>query len=179
MKYLIISDIHGSLDSMKYLEEKFIELKCDKIICLGDILYHGPRNDLPMSYNPKEVIKIVDKLRDNFIWVKGNCDAEVDEMVLKMNALERYMLSINHRDVIFVHGHHLSKYDIDYSLKKLSVIIHGHYHVFDISDISDYTFISIGSASIPKDNKMQYGILDDNRIVIFDFNDFIIGEYNI
>lgn len=179
MRYLIISDIHGSLNSMKYLEKKFDELLCDKIICLGDILYHGPRNDLPLSYNPKEVIKIIDRFRNDFIWIKGNCDAEVDEMVLKMRALERYNLSINQRKVIFTHGHHLSKYDIDYSIDKNSIIVHGHYHVFDISIVNDYTFISIGSASLPKDNKMQYGILDDNRIVIYDFNDCILGDYII
>ena len=82
MKYLIVSDIHGSKDSANIIKDKFLSQKCDKIILLGDILYHGPRNDLPESYHPKSVITILNELSNNIIAVKGNCDAEVDQMVL-------------------------------------------------------------------------------------------------
>lgn len=82
MKYLIISDIHGSAKYLKLALQAYDDLKCDKIIILGDILYHGPRNDLPEEYAPKECIALLNPLSSNIEAVCGNCDAEVDQMVL-------------------------------------------------------------------------------------------------
>ena len=79
MKFLVLTDIHGSSKFLKLAMEKYNELKCEKILLLGDILYHGPRNDLPLEYNPKEVISILNSYKDKILCVKGNCDAEVDD----------------------------------------------------------------------------------------------------
>ena len=96
MKYLIASDLHGSSSSAQFLIERFNELKCDKLILLGDILYHGPRNDLPLNYNPKEVIALLNPLAYNIIAINGNCDAEVDQMVLKFKLnITKYHLKQN------------------------------------------------------------------------------------
>lgn len=179
MKYLLISDIHGDLKAMDSLEKKFNDLHCEGIICLGDLLYHGPRNDLPSFYNPKKVIEIIKKHLDHFIWVKGNCDAEVDDMVIGKAAIKEFRFSINNRDVIFTHGHHLSRFEPRKNLNKNSVIIYGHYHVFDISQIDGNIYINIGSPTIPKDGIPQYGVLDGNTIEVFSLDDKLIGRYEI
>ena len=89
MKYLVVSDIHGSSESCNNFIDKFNQFKADKIIILGDILYHGPRNDLPDFYNPKKVISMLNPLADKIIAVRGNCDAEVDQMVLDFKIHEK------------------------------------------------------------------------------------------
>ncbi len=174
MKYLIITDIHGSLPAMEKLVKKFTENRCDKFICLGDVLYHGPRNDLPQGYNPKEVAKIIDHYHDRFIWIRGNCDAEVDEMVLKLKSYKRISKIINGRKIIFVHGHHLPESE---TLEDSNVVIYGHYHVFKMNCEQGVYYINIGSPSIPKDGIPQYGILDDEKIEIRTMDDKKLGVY--
>ena len=108
MRYLVCSDIHGSIDSVERIIDLFKKYSCDKIICLGDILYHGPRNDLPLNYNPKACIKILNEYKDYIIAIKGNCDAEVDQMVLNFKILEDSYLSIGDNLYYLCHGHHLN-----------------------------------------------------------------------
>lgn len=178
MKYLVFSDLHGSFPMIEKLIVIFNEKKCDKIICLGDMLYHGPRNDLPDGYNPKKVIQELKEYRDKIIWIQGNCDAEVDEMVLGLKYVKKKKITINNKNIILTHGHHLSKYDIDEKLNENDVVIYGHYHVFDITIINNVTYINIGSPSIPKDGISQYAIIDNENMNIYNFNGDIIGEYN-
>ena len=92
MKILIASDIHGSLKYCKELVERYNEEKCDKLILLGDVLYHGPRNDLPEEYNPKGVIALLNGMADEILCVRGNCEAEVDDMVLSFPVLAEYAI---------------------------------------------------------------------------------------
>ena len=99
MKYLVVSDIHGSIDSAEILIEKFLANKCDKILLLGDILYHGPRNDLPNKYAPKQVITLLNQYQDKIIAIKGNCDAEVDEMVLSFKIKKDHTLNIKGKKI--------------------------------------------------------------------------------
>ena len=82
MKYMVASDIHGSIGAAELIINKYREIKADKLVLLGDLLYHGPRNDLPADYDPKAVIKLLNSVKDEIIAVRGNCDAEVDQMVL-------------------------------------------------------------------------------------------------
>ena len=178
MRYLLISDVHGSYGAIKKVEEIILNNNFDKIISLGDILYHGPRNDLPSEYSPKKVIEIVKKYHDKFVFIQGNCDAEVDSMVLNCKFKKKYKIKINNRYVYFTHGHHLSKYEPDLSLDKESIVIYGHYHVFDISNINDVTYLNVGSTSIPKDNISQYAILDDEAVTVYNLdNNEVIGKY--
>ena len=93
MKYLVISDIHGGIQGAGLISSLYDSV--DKILILGDILYHGPRNDLPKDYNPKECIKLLNELKDDIIWIRGNCDAEVDEMVLNFKVSEKLDLNLN------------------------------------------------------------------------------------
>ena len=90
MKLFIASDIHGSAFFAKKMIDAFEKEKCDKILLLGDILYHGPRNDLPKEYNPKQVIDLLNNYASIITSVRGNCDGEVDQMVLKFPILSDY-----------------------------------------------------------------------------------------
>ena len=179
MKYLVFSDLHGSYTLLERLLEEFINKKCDKIICLGDLLYHGPRNDLPSGYAPKKVIEVLKPLMDKFIWVQGNCDAEVDEMVLNIKFKKKHYLTINNRKIVLTHGHHLSRFDIDETLASGTIVLYGHYHVFDISNINNVTYINIGSPSIPKDGIPQYAVIDDNVLTVYNIDNEVIGNYVI
>lgn len=177
MKYLIVSDIHGSKDSANIIKDKFLSQKCDKIILLGDILYHGPRNDLPESYHPKSVITILNELSNNIIAVKGNCDAEVDQMVLNFKILDEYSFVHNNKVIYCTHGHHVNylkptKYEVDY-------VFHGHTHIIRKDVVNNVTYINIGSITIPKENTAKcYGILEEN-LKIYDINDNLILSINI
>ena len=95
MKYLVISDIHGSAEAANIAIEAYKLHHCDYILCLGDILYHGPRNDLPSSYAPKQVISLLNPLKDKIIAVRGNCDAEVDQMVLDFSITSDYIFYLS------------------------------------------------------------------------------------
>lgn len=177
-KYLLISDVHGSYKAMKRIEEIIMYNNFEKIICLGDILYHGPRNDLPDEYSPKKVIEIVKKYLDKFVFIQGNCDAEVDSMVLNCHFIKKKRMKFGNRIIYFTHGHHLSRYDVDESLEKNSIVIYGHYHIFNISNINGVIYFNIGSTSIPKDGICQYGILNEQKISVLSLDDnSLIGEY--
>ena len=164
MKYFIVSDIHGSYKYAKILIDKYNELKCDKILLLGDILYHGPRNDLPEEYNPKEVIKLLNQYQDKIIAIKGNCDAEVDEMVLSFKINNSYDDIINGIKTHLEHGHHLDIYNGD-----AKIILYGHTHIPTLENKNNQTFINPGSISIPKANSSySYTIWDNNEIIGYD-----------
>ena len=106
MKWFIASDIHGSAYWCKAMLEKFSEERADRILLLGDILYHGPRNDLPQDYAPKEVIAMLSGLKDSILSVRGNCDCEVDQMVLPFPVLSDYkVIDLGNRLVFATHGH--------------------------------------------------------------------------
>ena len=166
MRYLVVSDIHGSYDSAEHIKRLFEEEKCDKIICLGDVLYHGPRNDLPENYGPKKVIPILNELADKIICVKGNCDAEVDQMVLKFKIHDDYNLDFNNTHYYLVHGHHLSFDETD-MMEKGSVVLYGHYHIPSKKIFNEVSYFNVGSITLPKENSPRsYGILDENGIVL-------------
>jgi len=110
MKYLVISDIHGSSYYANKINEIYKKESPDKIILLGDLYYHGPRNPLTKEYNPMEVSKIFNSLKDKILCIKGNCDAEVDEMISEFKFNESITLEINRLKFFFTHGH---KYNIE------------------------------------------------------------------
>lgn len=175
MKYLIASDIHGSEESAKIVIDKFEKLNADKIILLGDILYHGPRNDLPEHYNPKKVFEILNKYADKIIAVRGNCDAEVDQMVLKFTLYDNYEFCENGIDYFLTHGHKISA-ESPANLKKGTVVLHGHTHIYQKADVNSVTYLNIGSITIPKENtKRCYAVLNETGVKLFDLNDKAIN----
>lgn len=177
---MIISDLHGSWKAMKKLI-RVMELKHpDGILFLGDLLYHGPRNDLPEEYDPKKVAAFFASYSGKLIWIRGNCDAEVDEMVTGKTFVRQKTIHRKARKIVLTHGHHLSRFDPSAHLKAGNIVIYGHYHVFDITDIDGITYLNIGSASIPKDGIAQYGWIDSDGVYVYALEDNrLIGELKL
>jgi putative phosphoesterase len=163
MKLFFISDIHGSIYYLRKALERFEEEKADFIVILGDILYHGARNPLPLEYNPKEVIALLNSYAERIIAVRGNCDSEVDEMVIDFPIMATYSNILhNNRRLFLTHGHIYNDDNMP-PLADGDVFIHGHSHILRAEKIDNIYFINPGSITLPKeDNPHTYGILDGN-----------------
>ena len=170
MKLLIASDIHGDIESAKIIIEAFGKNECDKILLLGDILYHGPRNDLPGRYAPKEVIALLNEYSDKILSVRGNCDTEVDQMVLNFPVLADYaILSLDGLTVYATHGHNYNT-KTPPPLASGDILLHGHTHVIRAEEFGNKnTYINPGSITLPKENCPRSYIVYENRR--FDFYD--------
>ena len=157
MKLLIASDIHGSAACCRQLLARIEEFAPDRILLLGDLLYHGPRNDLPEEYAPKQVIPMLNGLKDRIAAVRGNCEAEVDQMVLEFPVLADYaqLLFPDGRTLFATHGHH---FDPDHlpPLPAGSAFAFGHLHVKQLEWKGDTLILNPGSVSIPKDGARSY-----------------------
>ncbi len=171
MKWFIASDIHGSAYYCKKMLASFEKEKADKMLLLGDILYHGPRNDLPKDYNPKEVIELLNALKDKILCVRGNCDTEVDQMVLKFPILADYCIITDADKVVYAtHGHNFNENSLP-PLGKGDILLHGHTHVPKCTAHENYTYINPGSVSIPKENSHHGYLLLENGVFTWkDFN---------
>lgn len=178
MKIFVISDIHGSIKYLRDFMNIFNKENGDTLVILGDVLYHGPRNPLPLEYNPLEVIKLLNEYKEKIIWVKGNCDGEVDEMVLDFKYVERGILFYNNRKIYLTHGH---KENVDnFKLLKNDVLLHGHSHVNFIKEKDGCIIANPGSLSLPKENtKNSYLIIDDNKLAIYSLEQEKLYEINL
>lgn len=167
MKLMIASDIHGSAFYLKKLIERYNEEKPERILLLGDLLYHGPRNDLPKGYEPKEVIELLNNLKNEIWCVRGNCDAEVDQMVLKFPIMsDTMMLFVDGHTIFATHGHLYNEERLPL-IKKGDILLHGHSHVQALKVTEDYVYINPGSVSIPKEgNKNSYILYENNTFTI-------------
>ena len=165
MKWLIASDIHGSEFYCKKLLKAFEREGADKILLLGDVLYHGPRNNLPKDYAPKSVISMLNALKEKIMCVRGNCDTEVDQMVLEFPVLADYaILAVGNRMIYATHGH---KYGPDKlpPLQEGDALLFGHIHVPKCYTENGILILNPGSVSIPKENsEHSYMILDDSKL---------------
>lgn len=157
MNLMIISDIHGSLD---YLEKALVEYKAgdfDKLVILGDILYHGPRNPLPKGHGPAQVAVLLNEMKNDIIAVRGNCDAEVDQMVLEFPMRgDYYQMEINGQDLFFSHGH-LFDNQVPEFLSEGTIYIQGHTHIPMDQMVNGVRHLNPGSIALPKaDSKHSY-----------------------
>ncbi|MBE6143633.1 MAG: phosphodiesterase [Erysipelotrichaceae bacterium] len=176
--YVICSDVHGSITTLRKVVDFFLINKFDKLIILGDLLYHGPRNNIPRGYNPKEVIKLLNPLKDKIVMVKGNCEAEVDQMVLDFKIHNKKKIMYNLKTIYLEHGHHLDKENSNY--QKGDIVFYGHTHVSKCERINGITFINPGSITLPKENtKKSFIALVNGRILLLDLNSKIIDEYYV
>lgn len=175
MKLIIASDLHGSLKYTKKLEELINKEQPEKILLLGDLLYHGARNSLPEEYSTMEVANILNKYSNKIIAVRGNCDSEVDDMVTEFDIMLDYQsIEVDGETFYLTHGHLLNKYA---NLFENNYVISGHTHVY----LLDGKNINPGSVGIPKINKEHTCILYENKIFkLINLEDFsIIKEYDI
>ena len=166
MKWMIASDLHGSAYYCRKMLEAFEREGADRLFLLGDLLYHGPRNDLPREYAPKEVIPLLNGKKEKLLCVRGNGDAEVDQMVLEFPVLADYaVLPVGQRLIYATHGH-------IYHVKNLpplapgDVLLHGHTHVPAWTEFGQGNlYLNPGSVSIPKENSPHsYMTLEGNTM---------------
>lgn len=169
MKLFFMSDIHGSLKYAKLGIDAFIKEKADYMAILGDVLYHGPRNPLPEEYNPKEVANLINKYKNKIIGVRGNCDADVDQMLLEYPCMMDYnVILADNKRVFITHGHIYNEKNM-LNMAEDDVLIYGHTHIPVAKKENDIYIINPGSISYPKENNPHsYGILEDNVFYIKD-----------
>ena len=163
MKLMIASDIHGSAAYCRKLIEAMKQEKPNKLLLLGDLLYHGPRNALPLEYNPGEVANLLNSVKESILCVRGNCDTEVDQMLLSFPILADYACVFWQGKTIFAtHGHHFSP-DSMPPLNEGDILLNGHTHVPALTETDGILYLNPGSVSIPKeDSPHGYMILDES-----------------
>ncbi len=166
MKLMIASDIHGSAYFCRQLVERFHDENPTKLVLLGDILYHGPRNALPQDYNPQAVAQMLNTIAQNVIWVKGNCDADIDQMLLQFPVVENTVLFVDGRTIFASHGH-VYNMQTPPALANGDVLLNGHFHVPTAETFgNDNLYVNCGSVSIPKENSPHcYLVLQDGTFV--------------
>lgn len=169
MKYLVISDIHGSSYYAKKIDEIYNKENPDKIILLGDLYYHPMRGIGPNDcekYNPIEVATILNKYKDKILCTRGNCDAEICDKISNFKIEDYIELNINGVDFFFSHGH---KYNIDNVPPTGKVVVYGHLHIGFIKEEYGVIFVNAGSISLPRrGSENSYLIIVDNEIVLKD-----------
>ena len=185
MKLMFASDIHGSAFYCRRMLELYKNSGAKRLVLLGDILYHGPRNDLPREYAPKEVIAMLNPLKDELLAVRGNCDTEVDQMVLEFPILADYgLLLVGETRLYATHGHVYNENQLP-PLTDGDELIHGHTHLLEAKEITaeDGRRIKIlnpGSVSIPKGgNPATYALLEDGVFTILTLDGDVVRQISL
>ena len=180
MKYMFASDVHGSAYYCRKMLEAYQAEKAVRLMLLGDILYHGPRNNLPKDYAPKEVIAMLNPMKNDICAVRGNCEAEVDQMVLDFPVMADYCVILEgNRTIYATHGHVYNEGHLP-PLKEGDILIHGHTHVLKAEQREGYILLNPGSVSIPKEgNPPTYAVLEDKVFTIKDFDGNIVREMRL
>ena len=162
MKLLIASDIHGSALYCGELLKAYDREKADRLLLLGDLLYHGPRNDLPRDYDPKAVTALLNSRQGDIMAVRGNCDADIDQVVLSFPIWADYALLAEGKRLIFVTHGHLFNLDSLPPLHEGDILLHGHTHVPACETRNGVTYLNPGSLSMPKEGSAHsYMTLED------------------
>ncbi len=188
MKYLVISDIHGGALELQKALRYYDKFECDYIVLLGDILNHGPRNTVPKSYDPMKVGELLNLVKQKIIAIRGNCDSEVDSMVLNFpcNAPYAYInlkLKNKYQKIFLTHGH---LYDIDtdkciekLGLEKGDIVLSGHTHIAGIFKKGNgIVNINPGSITIPKGGtKAGFAIINEDNIVLYSLEGEVVDSY--
>ena len=162
MRLMFASDIHGSEAWCRKLLEAYEQERAQKLFLLGDLLYHGPRNDLPDGYAPKAVISLLNSVKDELLCVRGNCDTEVDQMVLDFPIMqESALIFADGTEFLLSHGHHINPQNLS-NVKKNTVLLNGHTHVPKYETVNGVYCLNCGSVAIPKENSPRSYLIYDN-----------------
>ena len=180
MKLMFASDIHGSAYYCEKMLECYRREQAERLWILGDILYHGPRNDLPEEYAPKKVIAMLNEIKEEICAVRGNCDTEVDQMVLEFPILADYsLLAVDGLRLYATHGH---VYNEQHMLPLMpgDILIHGHTRIYEAKKSGEHVILNPGSVSIPKGgNPPTYAILEDGVFSIKDLDGQVLKEIGL
>lgn len=180
MKLMFASDIHGDALCCQKMLDCFDAEKAEKLILLGDLLYHGPRNDLPPDYAPKKVIELLNARKEQLLCVRGNCDTEVDQMVLQFPILADYAAVFERGHMFFLtHGHIHNLQNLP-PLAEGTILIHGHTHVQTVTEGDGIVYLNPGSVTLPKEgNPKSYMIYEDGLFTIKTMDGEALGSYAI
>mgnify|MGYP002565036312 FL=1 len=180
MKIMFASDIHGSYSAAQKIADTYEKEGAHKLVLLGDLLYHGPRNPLSKKYNPQSVAELLNAYKNDILCVRGNCDSEVDQMLIDFPIMSDYaLISADGIDMFLTHGHLYNEQHLP-PLKNGSALISGHTHVPRAVKKGSYMFLNPGSASLPKENfKKSYMIYENGVFVIKDFKNNIIFSLTV
>ena len=181
MKYMIASDIHGSLFYAEELFRRYEEEKPEKLLLLGDLLYHGARNDLPKGYDTKGLTALLNRYKDVIFAVRGNCDAEIDQMVLEFPIMADYLeMVVDGRLWLVTHGHVFDENSI-LPHPAGTVLLHGHTHLKVLEQRGDFYYVNPGSVSIPKDPDGigSYMVYEDGTFTIKDLQGNVLKEMTL
>ncbi len=180
MKLMIASDIHGSAYYCEKLLAAYDREGADRLLLLGDVLYHGPRNDLPKEYAPKKVIEMLNQRRNEILCVRGNCDTEVDQMVLEFPVLADYAVIAEGETVIYAtHGHNYNETKLP-PMANGSILLNGHTHVSKCTVHDGYVYMNPGSVSIPKEGTAHgYMIFESGKFVWKDLDGVEYLSYSV
>ncbi len=178
MKFLIASDLHGSSTDCEKLIQRFNAEKADKLILLGDVYNHGPRNPLPDGYQTMKVAQLLNGIKQNLIVVKGNCDSQVDTMISEFSFVEDVVLVSANKTVFLTHGHVFNENNMPAA--DFDAIIYGHFHTGFIKKRGEKLIANTGSVSLPKNNTPKsYILLNDGVVILKDLNGELIKEEKI
>ena len=179
-KWMIASDLHGDVACTEQLLRRYRESGAERLVLLGDLLYHGPRNDLPDGYAPKRVIELLNGVADELLCVRGNCDTEVDQMVLDFPILADYaFLSLDGLRIFATHGHRFHTGALP-PIKRGDILLHGHTHVPKCVEHEEYLYINPGSVSIPKENSPHgYLLLEGTHLTWKSLDGVPYMEYSL
>ena len=180
MKLFFISDIHGSAYYLDRALKCYKEEKAKYIVLLGDALYHGPRNPLPKEYDPKKVSEMLNQYKEKIIAVRGNCDSEVDQMLIEYPMMSDYSIMVyKDRRLFLTHGHIYNKENIP-PLSSNDIMIHGHTHIPTAERQENIYILNPGSISLPKENyPNSYGILEESLFQVKDFEGNVIKQISL
>lgn len=164
MKYMIASDLHGSYFYGRKLFDRFDEERPEMLLLLGDILYHGARNALPEAYSTMDLTALLNSYKSRIFAVRGNCDSEIDQMVLEFPISADYnMMYVDGRMWVLTHGHLFDEYSM-IAHEPGTVLLHGHTHVKAMRDMGDFYYLNPGSVSIPKDGPVHSYLVYENGV---------------
>ena len=170
MKYMIASDIHGSAHWCALLRKRFYEERADKLLLLGDLLYHGARNPLPQDYSTLKTAEILNSLKEHILCVRGNCDSDVDTLVLEFPIIADFaLLPAAGKTLVLAHGH--KEYGV---LAEGDVLVNGHFHVPAFGQRGAYLYVNCGSVSIPKENSPHSCLVLEDGVLLW--KDVLTGE---
>ena len=175
MKFLIASDLHGSAYYAQKIVDVFHAEKADKLIILGDIYNHGPRNQLPKEYDPMKVAEILNGEKQSLIVIKGNCDSQVDNMISEFSFIEDMVLVSGEKTYFLTHGHVYNKDNMPKT--QFDGIIYGHFHTGFIEMVGKAVVANAGSLSLPKNQTPNsYIILDDGVLTLKDIDGKVLDK---
>lgn len=177
MKYLIVSDIHGSLPTLDKVLNFYTQQHCDMLLILGDILNYGPRNSIPEGINPKGIAERLNAISDQIVAVRGNCDSEVDQMLLDFPVLSDYALIVDNGKRLFLtHGHIYNEEKLPKG--KFDYFVYGHTHLWKLEKVNDTVICNTGSITFPKGgNPPTFATYQDGTMSIYNLDGTLLTQH--